>query len=254
MVIADKAEAEKLLKKGNITDIGAFMKAAARNNPDLVKDVDAFDKAWDAKNPDKIQQIREELGEEMAESIGSKRSAFMEVMDKYNVEMAESYDNLTDRQKAYGKMASKLSFANGIEEVDKIFAWADIQFGDVTIREKCLAMFQAAQLIGTLPMNYRGVRKMFVAMMAGNEIDILPEWLEAKDRQDAIQKAIAAKLLKADSIHAVESVFDWAEVELARQLPVMDRYFVFFQVAEVIPFTDDHFKALRKILIRMNKD
>jgi hypothetical protein len=252
MVIADKVEAERILGKGKIADIAAFIKNAARANPELVKDPEAFDREWDYHPTP--QQMSDELAERLPESIGTKRAEFHEVLEKYDADMAKSYSELTDRQKAFGQIASKLSFVNGIDEADKIFAWADIQFGDVTIREKCLAMFQAAQLIGTLPMNYRGVRKMFVAMVAGNSIDVQTEWLEAKDKYEATQKAIAAKLLKADSIHSVESIFDWAEVELARQLPVMDRYFVFFQVAEVIPFTEDHVKALRKILIRMNKD
>ena len=120
--------------------------------------------------------------------------------------------------------------------------------------EKCLAVLQGAQLIGTKPENYRGNRKIFYAMVQGNDIEIPAEWLEAKNAEDAAQKAIASKLLKVQELGDIEDIFDWAEVQLDRQITVTDRYFIFLQIAQVINYTDEIFKAIRKILVRMNKD
>lgn len=249
-VISDRTQVADLLKQGKITDIGAFLKDAARKHSDVV-DPDEFDRKWDYDAGAAI--VKDFAGRE-GEAIGSKRSELQEVLKDHESRLVDAFSEMTDKQKSYGSVASKLSFANGYDEVDKIFSWADIQLGPMSVREKCLSMLQAAQLIGTTPANYRGVRKMFLSIVAGNNIAIQPEWLVASDKAEATQKAVAAKLLKAESIEDVEACFDWAEVELRRQLPVADRYFVFFQVAEVAPLGEDHYRNLRKILCRMNKD
>ena len=86
------------------------------------------------------------------------------------------------------------------------------------------------------------------------DIEIKPEYLQAEDARQATQKAVCAKLLKVEDIAGVETIFDWAEVELKRQLMIADRYIVFFQIAEMVILTEDHYKAMRKIFVRMNKD
>jgi hypothetical protein len=95
---------------------------------------------------------------------------------------------------------------------------------------------------------------MFLSLVVGNDVEIKPEYLEAKDKRDACQKTACAKLLKANDKADIEDIFDWAEVELQNQLTPADRYIAFFQVAEMVPLSEDNYKAERKIFVKMNKD
>lgn len=250
-VITDREEIEKLLAKGKISDINEFMKEAAKANPDLVPDPEKFNEQWEK---DKASAALADFKDRAPQAIGTKRAELEEVLAEHGIGLAESYETLSDKQKAYGQVTSRLSFASGIEDVEKIFTWADIQFGAFSLRERCLAMFQGAELIGTSPANYRGIRKMFLEIVKGNDIEIKPEYLEAKDKREAVQKSVCAKILKAKDIVDIEDILDWAEVELDKQIGIADRYVVFFQVAEMVQFTDAIYKAVRKILVRMNKD
>ena len=250
-VLTDKEEVKNLLAKGNITDIGEFMKTQALAHPELVPDPEAFNEAWDRQT---AAAVVKEFSEKAPERIGSKRAELLDALSKYNQSLVDAWNQATPRQKCYGQVASKLSDANSMDDITKVFTWADIQFGDFTLAEKCLAILQGAQLIGTKPENYRGNRKIFFAMIANNDIEIPAEWFEAKNGEDAAQKAIASKLLKVKSIPEIEEIFDWAEIQLDRQIIVADRYFIFLQIAQVINCTDEIFKTIKKILIRMNKD
>lgn len=250
-VITDRAEIEALLSRGSVADIGEFIKQAAKDNPDLVPDPQAFEEQWEK---DKAAAALAEYKERAPEAIGTKRAELAEVLEEHGIGLAESYADLTDKQKAYGQVTSRLSFASSIDDIEKIFTWADIQFGQFSMRERCLAIFQGAELIGTSPANYRGIRKMFLEIVHGNDVEIKPEYLEARDAREAVQKAVCAKLIKAKSPANVEDIFSWAEVELGKQIGVADRYIVFFQIAEMIRFDVRIYKAIRKVLCRMNKD
>jgi hypothetical protein len=250
-VITDPNEVKELLKKGTVTDINAFIKNAARNNPDLVKDPEAFEKQWET---DKARRAVEDFKVAEPERIGTKRAELEDVLEKHGIELADAYDKLSDKQKAYGKITSKLSFAISIDEIEKIFTWAEIEFGQLSWKEKCLSLFQAAELIGTTPANYRGIRKIFLAIVEGNTLEVKPEDLRASTKAESVQKAVGAKLLKTKDNGEVEECWNWAEVELQKQLMTLDKYIVFFQIAEMIPLTEDHYKTIRKIFVRMNKD
>lgn len=249
-VLTDPEEVKKLLAKGTITDIGAFMKEAAKSNPDLI-DPEKFEKKW---NEDKAARALKEFTEAAPEAIGTKRAELEEILEKHSPGLSAAFAEMTPKDKFYGQLTAKLSFAISNDEIEKIFTWGEVEFGQMAWREKCLALFQAAELIGTTPANYRGIRKMFLEMVKGNDIEIKPEYLQAEDARQATQKAVCAKLLKVEDIAGVETIFDWAEVELKRQLMVADRYIVFFQIAEMVVLTEDHYKAMRKIFVRMNKD
>lgn len=250
-VLTDPEEVKKLLAQGTITDIDAFIKNSANKSPDLVKDPEAFARSWEA---DRGRMVVDAFKKAEGERIGTKRAELGEVLESHGLGLAEAYDKLTDKQKSYGKITSKLSFAISIDEVEKIFTWAEIEYGPLTWEEKCLSIFQAAELIGTTPANYRGVRKILLAMLEGNTVEVSSADLEADTKIQTIQKIVGAKLLKATTPADVEACFDWAEVELQKQLMPLDKYIVFFQIAEKVPLDEDHYKAVRKIFIRMIKD
>jgi hypothetical protein len=248
-VLTDPLEVKKLLANGKITDINAFMKQMAREHSDLVQDPEAFDRQWEANTG---KQIIADFKAKAPESIGSKRSELQEALDSHG--LAESFEELTDKQRSYGRITAKLSFACSVDDIEKVFRWAEVEFGALSWREKCLALFQAGELIGTTPTNYRGIRAIFLEIVKENVIEIKADYLEAKNKVEATQKVVCAKLLKAKDTNDIEMVFDWAEIELQRQLMVADKYIVFFQIAEMIPFDEKKYKAIRKIFMRMNKD
>jgi hypothetical protein len=250
-VLTDPEEIKNTLAKPNITDIGAFLKDAALRNPDLVPDPQAFAENWDR---DRGKSIIHDFKERAPDAIGTKRAELMEVLKEHEIGLEEAFADLTDKQKSYGKITAKLSFASGIDEIEKIFNWAEIEFGPLSMREKCLSIFQGAELIGTAPAQYRGIRKMFLEMVKGNNVEVKEEYLEGKSKQDKIQKSVCAKLLQAITTKDVEDIFDWAEVALDRQIVTLDRYVVFFQVLEMVPLTEETYKVIRKILIKMAKD
>jgi hypothetical protein len=260
-VSIDKEAIQETLKKDKITDIFGFIKKQAKATPELVADPDTINrmrreaKAFEEKRAEALgDSILADFQDRAPEAIGTKRAELEEVLAEHGIGLADAYESLTDKQKAYGQITSRLSFASGVDEVEKIFTWAAIQFGEFSLREKCLAMFQGGELIGTGPANYRGIRKMYLEIVKGNKIEIKPEYLEAKDKREAVQKSVCAKLLKAKSPTELEDIFSWAEVELGKQIGIADRYIVFFQVAEMITYTDGIYRAMRKILVRMNKD
>jgi hypothetical protein len=227
----------------------AFMSDSIKAHPEWAKDTKGLK---DIK--DQGQQILADFKANESERIGTKRAELRESFERQGLELAEPFENMTDKQKSYGKITSKLSFAISIDEVEKIFTWAEIEYGHLTWEEKCLSIFQAAELIGTTPANYRGVRKILLAMIEGNTVEVSSADLQADTKVQTVQKVLGAKLLKAVTPADVEACFDWAEVELAKQLMVLDKYIVFFQIAEKVPLDEDHYKAVRKIFIRMNKD
>ena len=255
-------------KPGKITDIFGYLKKAVETNPDLAKDSKTL-QAIKANNKQEIEAAKRlqsdyeaNVGKKIVDDfkaaegdrIGTKRAELEDVLEKHGIGLADAYEKLTDKQKAYGKITSKLSFAAGIDEVEKIFTWAEIEFGPLSWKERCLSLFQAAELIGTTPANYRGIRKIFLALTEGNTLEVKPEDLIAPDKVQTVQKTTGAKLLKAKDFADVEACFDWAEVELQKQLVTLDKYIVFFQIVEMLDLGEKHYKAIRKIFVRMNKD
>ena len=82
--------------------------------------------------------------------------------------LKESFNKMTPEQKAWGKLVGKLLSVNGNADVEDAFTWFQEEypnFGELTNRDKCLAMFQAAETMDLNdPSIYRGIRKIFVLM------------------------------------------------------------------------------------------
>jgi hypothetical protein len=249
-VFSDPEQIKEILAKGKITDIAEFIKAQAKANPDLVKDPAKFEEQW---NRSAGGQAVAELKQNEADRIGTRKSELAEILEKHSPGLAEAFAELTPKDKLYGQLAGKLSFAVSVDQVEKIFNWGEVEIGAFTWRDRCLALMQAVELMGTLPQHYRGMRKIFLEAIKDNTIEIKPEYLQASSATEAIQKAVCAKMAKASSNEDIETIFDWAEVELQKQLLTADKFIVFCQIAEMMPFDEARYRTIRRIFVRMNK-
>jgi hypothetical protein len=249
-VSADKHALQEIIAKGTVKDIGAFIKAQARANPDLV-DPEAFEAQWNRSHADPVPT---EFNQEAAENIGTKRAELETVLSKYDAPLAEAFQAVTPRQKIFDDYISNLSFCKTYAEIDKVNAWGEVEFGAMSLEDKATALFNSIGYIGTTPRHYRAARKIFLAFIADVYVDIRPEDLKAADAYQAALLACKAKLLHAKSSADIENCFDWLEVEIQTPLTTMQRMISFFQAARDIPVSPDKYKAIRQIFVRMNKD
>jgi len=250
MITSDPEEIKDLIEKGTISDIGEFIKQAARES-DLVADPEKFEENW---NRHASARALEQYKHNAPESIGSKHAELARSMKEHGIDLQAEYDKLTPKQKFVGKLTAKLSFASTIKDIADIFTWAEIEMGPMGWKERCLALFHSAQLIGTDAASYRGIRKIFLLLTEGNDIAILPEYLKADNAREAIQKAACAKLLKAKSNEDVENVFTWAGVELGQSIGNIDRYVVFYQIVEMLEIGKEQYQSILPTYCLMSKD
>ena len=124
---------------------------------------------------------------------------------------------------------------------------------ELSINEKCLLICAACLWLDVTQTTYRGIRQIFLAATKDNQVEILPEFLVGKDKRDEIQRSVCAKLLKAKTNAEIEDIFSWADVKLGFVLSIQDKEMAMFQVLEMIPFTDDIFKSIRRIFLKMNR-
>jgi len=104
-------------------------------------------------------------GRATGDGYGTNRQQLMAALEESANEYREAFREMTPIQKAYGALVSKLLQAHGNADIEKAFAWFETEYGQtITIREKCLALFQAAETLDMTEATYRGVRKIFVVM------------------------------------------------------------------------------------------
>jgi hypothetical protein len=80
--------------------------------------------------------------------------------------LADSFDEMTPGQRAWGKLVGKLLEATGNEGVELAFDWFAVEHGGgvaLQPRERMLALFQAAECLGCDEAHYRLIRRMFIA-------------------------------------------------------------------------------------------
>ena len=250
MVSADKAAFQEVLAKGTIKDIGAFIKDQARANPDIV-DPKAFEERWNKSHADPVQaQFRDAA----AENIGTKRTELENVLTQYDKPLAEAFKQVTPKQKVFDDYISNLSFCKTYAEIDKVNSWGEVEFGAMNLEDKATALFNSIGYIGTTPRHYRAARKIFLTFIADVYVDIRPEDLKASNAYQAAILACKAKLLRARSTTDIENCFDWLEIEIQAPVTTLQRMISFFQAARDIPVTQDKYKAIKSIFVRMNKD
>ena len=93
------------------------------------------------------------------------RMALAEADDPGVRALADAFAEMTPEQRAWGKLVGKLLEAHGNAEVDSAFSWFEVEHlkgGVLSLRERMLALFQAAESLGCDEAHYRLVRRMYV--------------------------------------------------------------------------------------------
>jgi hypothetical protein len=251
-VTADAEEVKNLLTKGRITDINEFIKEQARKSPEYVADPATFEAQW---NQHAATQAIAEFKEAAPESIGSKRSELQSIVESYDKSLAKAFDEVTPLEKFIDLLEEKMSWASGVEEIEKLFTWAEVESSKkLDYTHKGNILMSSVGYIGTNPRHYRALRKMFLEAVKDNQISIDLSTVNAKSKDEAAQIAGQLKLLKAKTTGDIEDIFAWIEIEMGQVLATKDRYMAFWLTAQNVLLDEDHYKAIRKIFIRMNKE
>ena len=248
-ILADPDEVKKLLSKGHITDINAFIKAQARANPDLVRDPAAFEANWDE---DKASRALTAYKSAEAEGIGSRRAQLQDIVEEFTPSLAEAFKEATPKVQFTDRLIERMSFAMSNDEVDKLFTWAEVESGEkLGIQTRGMILLHAVGFKGTELKYYRGLRKIFLAIVASNTVEIEPSQLMAKNKDEAIQIAIQVKLLKASTIEEIEDIFAWGEIERGMGFSERDKYMAFWITAQRCPISEEQYKAIKAVFVRM---
>jgi hypothetical protein len=262
-LITEPDEMRALLEKEKITDISEYIKKSVKQMgpteielPDgttTIVDPDEFSIKWDKESKANKETLDEFL-ENMPEAITSKREEFVEVLKKHESPLAEAFEKATPEQKFVELVSSKLSFAQGLHEVDKIFTWAEVELNRaIEVHERVLLIFSACMWLDMTQTTYRGIRKIFIELVRNNKVEVKPEFLEAPTYREQVQRAVCKKLLGVKNNIDVENIFDWAEVQLKLQVGIQDRVLVFFQVIQMLDFNAEQLKEVLGIFVKMNK-
>ena len=116
----------------------------------------------------KLRQASEAaaLNGRLNERVGTNRAELMEALEeRQDYNLREQFKAMSPEQKAVGRLIGKLLNSTGNDDIEKAFAWAEIEFGmSFSLRDRCLALFQAAESLDLTEATYRGIRKIFNLM------------------------------------------------------------------------------------------
>lgn len=137
-----------------------------------IGDMLAHAKAQADANPEEARKLKEEVEAQnrslqaaLDDRIGSNRAAMMNELEEQGDALRDAFAAMTPAQKAYGKLVGKLLASNGNVDIENAFNWFEVEYDiKLSVMERCLALFQAAESLDMTEQTYRGIRKIFNLM------------------------------------------------------------------------------------------